>query len=370
MCLLNNTHIELVKGKGIIRTLDDLYRIIIDLETRAITVKNDFFDKNFTSTGFQEFCTEALKINKYLEFRFDTKYVSSYDSRVKQLVTLRDPEELISYIMHNKEKAFEVVKHISEYYLGEYTEVLNADSKLSTVQLELLDAESELVKYKGKYDKMLDKYEGTVEKLDTLIKRINFQYERDINPDVSDAIKITEPLYKKILYVKEITRVHYVDTMLTQLQEVLKTIHELPTRMVIIEAPYAYSRIDLYPGMKAHTDLTYSDVFSSDIFMAGFQKKIMDSVLNNPSKLEYLIILDRSGSKHPYIYGDNVEVLHTVSDMADIKTTTANTRLITYRSDTLHIPFNENYKDLSPQEAVTYYSSLDIVKAIVKLLEK
>lgn len=370
VCLLTNAHVEVVQGKGIIKNLEELYIIITDLETRTIEIRSDFFEKFFTETGFHKFKEDALKVNKYITFVYDEKYVNTYNEMAKDIEKLKDFDELMHFILNRKDKALPVVRHLAEYYNKSFQEILSADSKLSTVHLELIEAVNSKQSSEAKYEKLLTTYQSVVERLDTLVSRINYQYEKDIDVNKMNVIELSGTSYRKILYIKEITRVHYVDTFIKSLQEILKTVKELPARLVVIEAPHAYHKSKLYPGCKPHTELTYNDVFGSDIFMAGFQQKIIETVLNNPSKIDFLIVLDRGSNPVPHLTGSGVETLYTVSDIKDIDFTVDNTRLISYRTDTLRVPYIEDFDELSPQEVISDYSSMDIVKAVIKLLER
>lgn len=370
VCLLNNAHKEVIKGKGTIKDIEDLYIAITDKETRQIEMRNDFFDKYFTDTGFHKFREEAVKLNKYITFKYDEKYTSKYNKMAEELGRLRDIEEIVNYFLRNKETAPHLLRHLVEHYSDSYKEVLSADSKLSTVHLELLEAENDRDISNTRYSRLLEKQQDTEKRLHSLVKRINFQYEKDIDIEKMDHIHQDVSNYKKILYIKEITRIHYVDSMIEHLQEILKTLHNLPVRFLVIEQHYAYHKSKMYPKTKPHIDLTYNDVFGSDIFMAGFQQNIVESVLNNPSKVDYLIVLDRSSNPVPHISGKGVETIYTVSDLKDLDFSIDNTRLITYRSDTLNIPYIRDFADLSPQEQTSAYSSMDIVKALIQLLER
>lgn len=370
VCLLNNAHLEVIKGKGVIKNLEELYVTITDLETRNIEIKSEFFDKFFTETGFHKFKEDALKVNKYITFEYDDKYKNTYNNSAKEISQLKTFDELMHYMLNRKDKILPVMQHLANYYTESFQEILSADSKLSTVHLELIESENQLKTQKDKYERLLDNYKETTGRLDNLVSRINFQYEKDIDINKMNVIEVDTMNFRKILYIKEVTRVHYVDTFIENLKEILKTVKELPARLIVIEPPNSYHKHKLYKTCKPHIDLTYKDVFGSDIFMAGFQQKIIETVLNNPSKVDFLIILDRGSNPVPHIKGAGVETLYTVSDLDDIEFSIDNTRLITYRTDTLRVPYIEDYNELSPQEAISAYSSMDITKAVIKLLER
>jgi hypothetical protein len=165
--------------------------------------------------------------------------------------------------------------------------------------------------------------------------------------------------------------VHYVDTLIYYVLEILKTLYGVPTRFVVIESAFAYERASLYPTCVRHTELTFRDVVDSNIYMAGFHPNLMESILKNPSNAEYLIVLDRSGFDRPYLRGENVEGLVTVSDMNDLGEGLVNrNRIISYSNTTLHVPFIKEFNNLSMEEKIGKYSSMQATKDIINLLER
>ena len=144
----------------------------------------------------------------------------------------------------------------------------------------------------------------------------------------------------------------------------------MPVRTVVIEPYYSYGRNSLYPKMKPHWDLTYQDVYSGDIFMSGYQPKVMKDILYNSNHVNYLIVLDRGGYSTPHIVHPNTTVVYTVSDLKDIDSNINKNKVISYDESTLFIPYIENFNKLSPEEKIQKYSSMSVTKELIKHLEE
>ena len=204
-------------------------------------------------------------------------------------------------------------------------------------------------------------------KLDSLVKRINYQY--DIKVDQKRLFHVDGNRFDKVLYFKEITRVQYTDTFIYYLKEICRVLYNMPTRVVCIEGYYADGKIPLYPDLVPHHKLREQDVISGDILMLGMQPKIMTDILKNPSNISILIILDRGGYTSPHISGDNVEYFYLASDVKDVSGNVPPARIISYGKETLYIPYIEHFEDLDKSERMAKYSSLDIMKKIISLIE-
>lgn len=108
---------------------------------------------------------------------------------------------------------------------------------------------------------------------------------------------------------------------------------------------------------------------SGDILMLGMQPGLMHDILQNPSGISVLIVLDRAGFAFPHIKGDNINYFYTASDTADIPEKVSRSRIISYRDDTLFIPMVEGYGALDDGQRMSRYSSFDITKRVISLVE-
>lgn len=370
IALLSNYNEQVIQGKYIIKDIEDLYKVIINPDTRNILIKDDFYNKYFTETSLHEFRESVSKINTAIEVETERNYTTQYKRKALELGKLNTVDEIVDFFLYNRENGVHLLKSICSQYATGYNEALKASNKLSTVHLELLEAQNKVHTMETSNEKVLARSKDYQRMLDTLIKRINYSYEKDLSLDKFDNVNITTPAYKKVLYIKEITRVHYTDTFIYYLTEILKSLYSMPTRLLVMEAPYAYGRSRLYPECVPHTQLTYKDVYLSNIYMPGFQQKLVEDILVNASGLEYLIVLDRTGSDSVHITGESVEVLLTVSDLKDLNVDTHLSRVISYSDKTLSIPYIDDFDKLAPQARISEYSSMDITKSILELLER
>lgn len=367
---LSNFSEHIIQGKQVVKDIEALYQILINPDMRNLEIKDDFYDKYFTATSLQAFKESANKINVTLQIKTERSYETQYHRKALELGKLNTIEEVVDFFLYNGSEGVQLLKNLCTQYSKGYNEALKASNKLSTVHLELLEAQNKVHNAETAVERVTERMTESQRKLDTLIKRINYSYEKNISIDKFDGIEVTTPAYRKILYIKEITRVHYTDTFIYYLSEILKSLYSMPTRLLVMEAPYAYKRDYLYPYCKPHTNLTHKDVYLSDIFMPGFQQKIVEDVLVNASGLEYLVVLDRTGSDEIHIKGKSVEVLLTVSDLKDLNVDTHLSRVISYSDKTLAIPYIDDFNRLSPEKKIGEYSSMDITKSIIQLLER
>jgi len=245
-----------------------------------------------------------------------------------------------------------------------------ASAKLGAMHLELAKLQLEVNRAEQSESVVRLLLDSATIKLETLLSRINYNYGKDIDPNKLSGINVDFKRYRKILYIKEITRVKYTDTLLYYLQEILKTLYGVPARLLVIEPRDSYSRASLYPKCKPHTELTYAGVYTEDIFMAGYQQKLTESILSNPGEVDYLLILDRSCTDTPFVVGAGVETIYTVSDMKDIKFSCKLNALLSYSKDTLHVKYIKDFDEMSMEEKITAYSSMSTVQHLINVLER
>ena len=203
-------------------------------------------------------------------------------------------------------------------------------------------------------------------RLDVIKNRINNSYA--VGYDVDNVFEVGNHKFDRVLYIKEFTRVQYTDTLIYSLKEILKIVHNMPARVIVMEPFYAGGKVQQYDWLKPHYSLTHQDILSGDILMLGLQKKVMEDILKNASNVSFLIVLDRTGSSEPYITGNNVINLYTVSDLADLPAGINLSYVISYDDRTLTIPYMEDFDKADSSKRLTAYSSLEITKAIISLL--
>ena len=360
---------EILKGSICITTIGELYRAIIDTEATEVEIRKDFAEEFFTPSGLAHFVEDAQNLNPKIVVNVDGVMSVFNEDAVKELLNLRNPEELLYALEKKPKEIMDTIKMLCNEYMSAASETLIANNKVATLHLQNATLQSKLQSVKNEKKSLIAIKNDYESKFNTLLSRINFKYSKAIDPDT--MFQVVGNKYDKILYIKEITRVHYTDTLVYYLQELLRTLYNVPVRFVVIEPPYAYGRAYMYPNCKPHYDLIYNDVYKEDIFMAGLQPNLMEDILRNPSSVNYLIILDRSGYAVPHVRGDGVEIVYCVSDVNDIPDNTIPAdRIISYSEGTMNIPYIPGFHLLSTEDKLKKYSSMKIVKKLVELIER
>jgi hypothetical protein len=359
----------LLEGKICITTIRELYECILQPDATELIIEKTFAEEYFTPSGLQLFIDNTQSINSKISITVNSMVSLFNDKAVHDLKSINSMEQFM-YILHSKPKeTIDTIRSLCDYYLGITSETLVANDKISTLHLQNTHLQKKYQDVKEDYDKLMDIKNEYEAKLRTLVSRINFRYNKDLNQDTMFHVEGNS--YDKILYVKEITRVHFTDTLLYYLQEILKTFYGVPARFVVIEPYYAYNNVKMYDNCKPHYELTYSDVYKENIFMAGLQPRLMEDILNNPLNVNYLIILDRSGYKNPYVSGDNVETVYCASDLDDAETYhVPMDRVISYSESSMYIPFIAGFSILSTEARIQRYSSMEIMKKLLDLIER
>lgn len=357
----------ILRGDACVTSLTDLYTLLVTKNCESITITREFADANFTYTSLCAFIANSAKLAPHIQITVEDTYYNNIDSAVRRLAECSSIEELIFLIERYPDKALAILKKLCLQHTSN-AEALNvANNKLASALLATSDAKR-LLKYRtAELDTAQANANELASKLHVLVNRLNFSYEQTINPDT--MFTVGENQYKRILYLKEVSRVHYTDTLVYYLCEILKTLYSMPVRFVVIEPYYSYGRAKLYPDCKPHWELTYRDVYSGNIYMAGMQPKLMEDILCNPNQVPYLIILDRGGMDCVHVDYMNVDTIYVASDIRDLPAEADPQHAITYSKTTLNIPYIEDYESLSLEQRIQKYSTMPIVKTFIDYLE-
>lgn len=358
----------LIHGDECVTTMEEVYKALADPNCTELHLTKEFVDKHFTYTALCDFVENSATVAVNATITVEgTSYVDM-NSAVRSLFRYKSLVEFEYALVENSSKVIATVQELCKYYFETREEALVANNKLSTVMMQLEERNNDLKQMKEEYSKLQELNNETTAKLQALVNRVNYRYEKTVNPD--RMFTVSDNQFKRILYIKEITRVHYTDTLLHYLQETLKTLYSVPSRTVIIEPYYSYGREKLYLGYKPHWQLTYQDVYSGDIFMAGFQPKLMEKILLNSNHVHYLIVVDRGGYMINHVTGRNVATVYTASTISDIKENVPKDRIISYEESTLNIPYIDGFNELSAEDKIHKYSSMPIMKALIDILEE
>lgn len=352
----------------IVHTREAVAEVVID-NTHANTIifRKDFISKYYTPSGFEEFMLSARKVNPNLIIKMEEDLdMINFDKMTQKINNTKTLEELMTLVSYYPNEVYDTIKTITgtiETHKEKFLEYSAQISELQNRNLSLIEEKEELAR-RLELQQLTD--ESLKSRHNILVSRINYQYGVNYNAD--KTFVVDENSFDKIIYIKEVTRVQYVDTFIYYLREILKIIYGMPTRTVVIESYYADSKPPLYPDLKPHYELNHEDILSGNILMLGMQPKVMTDVLKNASNISFLIVLDRAGYSEPHIIGDNVEYFFTVSDLNDLPDTIDKTRVISYDEGTLSIPFIDRFDELDSSNKMALYSSFPITKSIIDLL--
>lgn len=350
-----------------LHTREAVSNVVIDnTHSNTIIFRKDFISKYFTPSGFLEYVEGAKKINPNLIIKHDDLNSINFDAMTHRINLTRTLDELISLLSYYPKETYDTIKQLTQGVEDNRDKFLSYSAQISELQNRnnSLTEENEELRNQLQLQQLTD--ESIRSRLNILISRINYQY--GINYNVDKTFVVDSNSFDKVLYIKEITRVQYLDTFIYYLKEIMKIVYGMPTRLVVIESYYADAKVALYPYLKPHYELNHEDILSGDILMLGMQAKTMGDILKNASNISFLIVVDRAGYSEPHITGNNVEYLFTASDLKDVPSNIDKTRIISYDKDTLSIPFVDNFDILDSSQKMALYSSFPITKSIIQLL--
>lgn len=370
LCTTNITVEDKLSNKNFVTTLKDLNRVIIDNQSNhKVVIRKDFINEYFPYNQISEYVKNVNKINPNIIIEtegYDVKREIDTDI-LKTISDNLNKEDLTMLLQFKSHDMIEAIYKLIEAYNDTRDFELEGASIISGLRERIDDLNDELEEKNSLLQTEIYNKTDVQDKLSVLVNRIN--YTHNVGVDENKLFKTNSNNYDKIIYIKEITRVQYVDTLVSVLQEILKLLYSMPTRVLTIEGYYANGKVAQYPNLKPHYRLTERDVLSGDILMLGYQPKLFQDIMRNPSNISILIILDRGGYDSPHLFGENIEYIFTASDVDDIHENIPLSRVISYNKDTLYIPHIREFQKLSQGERVQRYSSLKIIKQLISLIE-
>lgn len=370
---LRDYKLDILKGYKIITKMSELYQALKDKDCKEIIITKEFSEEFFTPSALGEFITDISNYRSDIKIQVDILYQDINDT-VKAISNIKTYEELNLYISRHRKDILSIVHSLAENYLKAKSETLIANNKISTMHLNQAKLNNKIEEEKQSRLSLEESYTEAYNSYNALIYKINYNYNKSINKDEMFYVPYNMKTYTGILYIKEITRVRYIDTLVYYLKEILNILYTTPSRLLVIEPFYADDRYKLYPSLKNYRSLTYNDVFKEDIFMAGFSANLMKDILRNSINMQYLIILDRSQCNHLVLSNieNKVDVIFTVSELKDAEIyniTPDKTNCISYSSKTLYIPYIEDFESKNQDERIMKYSSLEVTKNLINILE-
>lgn len=370
LCTTNVTIDDKLSNMNFISEIKTLNQIVCDNKSHnKVIIRKDFIDEYFPYNSISEFIKNVSKINPNLIIETDGYTVQKeVNSEILDLIKNNlNKEDLTTLLQFKSYDILEALyKLINEYNKNRVIELEGAS--IISSQRENIDTLNDKIKeLKYQLDKEIINKVDVQSKLNVLIKRINFSH--NVGVDENMLFRTDANNYDKIIYIKEITRLQYIDTFIYSLQEILKLRYSMPTRVLCIESYYANGKISQYPNLKPHYRLSEKDVISSDILMLGYQPKLFRDIMRNPSNISIIIILDRAGYLSPHLFSQNVEYLFTATDPNDVPNDVPSSRIISMKEPNLYIPHIKGFNKLSTEQKVQKYSSLKLMKQVISLIE-
>lgn len=359
-----------LNGFTCITELEELFRAIVDRNATELTFEDSFIDKYYTPSSFEELVREISKINPLIQLKFETPERIIMPSQVKRLTKINSADELFVLLNKQPEKVMDIIRFLGRNYLEVNDETLAANSKLASMQLKI----SSLTKQSNEQAEQINNLRraqlNSETKLSVLVNRINNKYNGNINPD--EMFEVESNSFDKVLYLKEISRLRFTDTLIYYLQEILRSIYGMKCRLVVMEPFGAHDKNVEYPNLVPTWECSKMDIISSDIFMAGVQNLTLSDILKNASNVKYLIILDRLGDTKVHVSGPNVEPLFLLStyEDRDIYLGIPEDRIISYSNETMNIPYIPEFDAMPSEKKMGIYSSLPITKILIEMLER
>lgn len=359
-----------VDGYKFIHSKAELDTIIVDNTTfNKVVIRGDFAHEYFTPTGLVTYIDNVRRINPNIVIELDqVDEVITRDKFIDKISAARNVDELLMLLSGYPKEFQDTLKFLISHVNADYTKMLDYSNQVSRLQSVIEGLKSELEEQRYALQTESGNKLSYQSKFHALISRINYQY--GVGVDKNKLFHVDKNSYDKILYIKEITRVQFVDTLVYYLKEILKTLYGMPTRILVVESYYAGGKIPLYKNLVPHHELIERDIIKGDILMLGMQPNMMQDILKNASNISILIVLDRGGYEVPHISGDNVEVMYTVSDVADIPEGVPLGRVISYSETTQFIKYIKDFDKMDTSSRISEYSSMGIVKNIIRMLER
>lgn len=371
LCTSKDSNQEILESKKIIKTIGALYESLKE-PMEELIIDQSFIDQNFTSLGLENFIQSVIKMKPDIKITVPDSYRFEYET-LKDIISnvIVDEDKFLEYVLHNKNEMFNMFKFMCSKNRALYMDSLAYSNKLNTLQLELEEANEVIENLHSRNNSLTEIVKSHEASLELISSQVKYKTGKEIDLSLLKSIDASNNSYFKILYIKEVTRVKYIDTFIDTLMTILEITYSLPVRLVVMESTFSYRKSSLYPKCKSFLNLKYRDIQKSNIFMAGFNKKLMNDILLNPERIPYLIVLDRTGLEAPVIYADNIVNVFTVSDLKDLdEDTIKKENVISYSDSTMYIPHINDYDTLSQEEILSKYSGMKITKDIFNLLER
>ena len=301
----------------LLHSLDEVFNVLLDTaESHVLIMGEDAVQYYFTPESYLEFIKNVRNINPIITIRSDVNYASAEDMIIKKLSLAQKPQDIFDIVGGHPKEAFTTLKSLSSKIQSSINESLIVSNRISEMhhQIQNLKGEKENLqmqlteaqKSKNYYHRMFE----------MLRNRIQHKFLKPLHEDTLNFCTSND--YDKVVYIKEISHVPKMFSMIEALQKIVPMVHETPCRLCVIEPYGASLRSYQYPNLKLDTELTTKDILSSDILMLGYHPRIMDGIMHNATRSSFIIVYDRDGSDIEHIHGSNVSTFYVASTEAEI----------------------------------------------------
>jgi len=304
-------------------------------------------------------------------YKFNSSAISNTFDKIYNdfMVNVQDPSSLAQYILKFPDESQDVLYRVFDYYNKGYKDKMAQESTINRLRIQN-DGLSKQLQIEEERNKSMSFESERVKYLYVdLINKLNDQYSLPIHDAGSLGYVVDDTTYRKILYVKQVSHLRYLPSLIYYLTTMNNSLHQEKTRYMIIEPQGKPSAQLIHPNLSLTNTPTIGELNNDDLLMVGYQKDIMHSVLNNVMNYGWLIVLDRTGTDYLFLRGKCVETLYTMNDPKDnFAFRYPSSRIVSYSRDGLHIPHVANFEEMDAHVRLKTYSDMSITKQLLDIL--
>lgn len=351
----------------LLHTLDEVFNVLLDTTSgHTIIMGKDAVNYYFTPESYLEYVRNAKKINPLVTIKSEVDYASNEDFIIKKMSLAQKPGDIFDIIGAHPKEAFTTLKDLSEKVQQATNESLIISNRISEMHFELQNQQRANEELKGQLaeaHKTKDYYHRMFE---MLRHRVQHKFLKPMHEDSLNFCTSND--YDKVIYIKEISHVQKVYSLLEAIQEIILMLYQTPCRLCVIEPYGASLRRYQYPKLKLDTELTTKDIISSDILMIGYHPHVMEGIMHNASGSSFIIVYDRDGSNIEHVQGSNVSTFYISSSEKEIDAfSLPRRRVISYAgTGALSIDEIPDYEKRTPSERLSAYSGMNVVSEIIR----
>lgn len=351
----------------LLHSLDEVFNVLLDTaESHVLIMGEDAVNYYFTPESYLAFIKNARNINPIITIRSEVEYTSTEDMIVKKISLAQKPQDIFDIIGGHPKEAFTTLKSLSTKIQAAVNESLIVSNRISEMhhQITSLKGEKENLQVQlAEAQKSKNYYHRMFE---MLRNRVQHKFLKPLHEDTLNFCTSND--YDKVIYIKEISHVPKVYSMIEAIQKIILMLYQTPCRLCVIEPYGASLRSYQYPNLKLDTELTTKDILSADILMLGYHPRIMEGIMHNASGSSFIIVYDRDGSDVEHIHGSNVSTFYVSGSDAEIEAFGLPKRRTISNEEVgaLYIDNVPDYNKKTASEKLATYSSMKVVSEIIR----